>query len=112
MDDSSIAYISSSSRRDEDSGWSSLGGSAYLKIAVIGVLFWYFFRDDVDRIVNRWVTDPSWSHGFLIPLFSLYFLNQHKSEIIKLETRANYLGLVFLLCCIIIYPLNSESHLP
>ncbi len=106
MDDGGTVCVSNTSEKQEDSGWGSLGVGVYIRIAVIGVLFWYFFRNETARIVNRWLDDASWSHGFLIPVFSLYFLNQHKNEIARLESRSNYLGLFFLLCCIIIYPVN------
>ena len=46
---------------------------------------------------------------FLIPLFSLYFINQHKSEILNLRTKPNYLGLFFLICGILFYFFNIVS---
>ena len=87
-------------------GWCELGVHTYVKIFIIGGLFYYLFRNEIGGIVHRWLTDSSWSHGFLIPVFSLYFINQHKSEILKLQTRPNYLGLFFLICGIAFYPLN------
>ena len=98
--------VSDISDKQADLGWSSLGASVYIKVLVVGGLLWYLFREEMDGIVHRWVSDPSWSHGFLIPLFSLYFLSQHKQEILRLKTRPNYLGLFFMICCIIFYPLN------
>jgi exosortase len=89
--------------------WHELGGHNYIKIAIIAGLFVYLFRDETGRIVNRWLNDASWSHGFLIPLFSLYFINQHKKEILSLTTRPNYLGLLFLICGIVFYALNGAS---
>ncbi|MFQ5772280.1 MAG: exosortase/archaeosortase family protein, partial [bacterium] len=40
------------------------------------------------------------------PFFSLYFINQAKSEILnpRLNQRPNYLGLFFLICCLVFYP--------
>ena len=84
--------------------WRELGIHTYIKIFVIAGLLFYLFHVEIYRIVHRWVTDSSWSHGFLIPFFSLYFLNQHKHQILNLQTRPNYLGLFFLICCIIAYP--------
>jgi exosortase len=84
----------------------TLGVHIWIKIAVIGSLFVWLFNYDLYRIFHRWVTDSSWSHGFLIPLFSLYFLHQHKSTLLSLKTRPNYLGLVFLCLLIILYPMN------
>ncbi|MHC4640604.1 MAG: exosortase/archaeosortase family protein [Planctomycetota bacterium] len=89
--------------------WPDLGGHNYLKIMIITGLFVYLFRDETGRIVLRWLNDSSWSHGFLIPLFSLYFINQHKKEILSLTTRPNYLGLLFLICGIVFYALNGAS---
>lgn len=106
MNEGNTVSVSNISEKREDWGWGSLGAGIYVRIAVIGVLFWYFYRDEIARTVNRWMDDGSWSHGFLIPLFSLYFLNQHKKEIVQLKSRPNYLGLFFLLCCIIVYPIN------
>ena len=86
--------------------WRELGVHTYIRMLIIAGLFTYLFRSEISGIVSRWVADSSWSHGFLIPLFSLYFINQHKSEILNLRTGPNYLGLFFLICGIVFYPLN------
>ena len=81
----------------------------YIKMLIIGGLICYLFRIEIRQIVGRWLTDSSWSHGFLIPIFSLYFINQKKEQIINLETRPNYLGLVLLVLTIGFYILNRFS---
>ena len=90
--------------------WRRLGVHSYIKILIIGGLFCFLFRNEIESIVNRWLIDSSFSHGFLIPLFSLYFLNQKREEILQSawnnEFRANYLGLVFLICGILFYPFD------
>jgi len=90
--------------------WRELGVHSYIKILIVGGLFCYLFRNDIEAIVHRWLTDSSWSHGFLIPIFSLYFINQHKKEILcsahSNELKPNYLGLVFLICGSLFYPFN------
>ena len=86
--------------------WCELGVHNYVKMLIIGGLFVYLFHNEIDNIIRRWLTDSSWSHGFLIPLFSLYFINQRKSEILNLQTKPNYLGLFFLICGVVFYPLN------
>jgi len=86
--------------------WSDIGVHNYVKIFVIAVLFYWLYHNEIEQIVRRWLTDSSWSHGFLIPLFSLYFINQHKKEILSIQPRPSYLGLVLLICCILFYPLN------
>ncbi|MHC4115259.1 MAG: exosortase/archaeosortase family protein [Planctomycetota bacterium] len=104
---SSITEIQESTvSRQRRKSWWELGVHNYVKMSIIGVLFCCLFYNEIDNVVGRWVTDPSWSHGLLIPFFSLYFLNQHKSEILNLNTKPNYLGLVFLILGILFYPFN------
>ncbi len=86
--------------------WRELGVHNYVKVLMIGGLFCFLFRNEIEGIVNRWLTDSSWSHGFLIPLFSLYFINQKRQEILNLRTRPNYLGLFLLVFGILFYPFN------
>jgi exosortase len=90
--------------------WSRLGLHNYIKMLIIGILFCYLFRVEIQTLVNSWFTDRSWSHGFLIPVFSLYFINQHKEEIFRSiqnnELKPNYTGLFFLICTILFYPFN------
>lgn len=89
--------------------WHELGLHNFIKIFIIAGLFCFLFRNEIDYVVRRWITDGSWSHGFLIPLFSLYFVNQHKNEILNLRTKPNYLGLFFLICWLLFYFFNIVS---
>ena len=75
--------------------WADLGIHAYIKICIVVGLIVWLFHTQIYSCIYLWA-DPSWSHGFLIPLFALYFLNQRKNELLTIETRPNYLGLVFL----------------
>lgn len=86
--------------------WSQLGTHNYVKILIIGALFYYLYRYQIATIVLRWIKDPNWSHGFLIPLFSLYFINQRKQEILNQPFTPSYWGLLFLVCGILFYPFN------
>lgn len=95
------------SEADIRTKWGQLGLHNYIKIFIIAALFYFFYKAEIDNIVQRWIADTSWSHGFLIPLFSLYFLQQSKNEILNLTPKPNYLGLFFLICGILFYPLNE-----
>lgn len=88
--------------------WRELGVHNYVKMLIIGGLFCYLFHNEIRSIVGKW-SDPAWSHGFLIPLFSLYFINQRKDRILNLQTKPNYLGLVFLVSGIMFYFFNIVS---
>lgn len=112
-------------------GPSPLGLHTCVKIAVVSALLAILFRHEIGQIVRLWIIDPSWSHGFLIPLFSLYFLYRKRREILALEyvrdplgerlagrrpvplvagqTRPNYLGLILLLAALAFYIFNVVS---
>jgi exosortase len=83
--------------------WRDLGFHRCVKVVIIGALFYFVFRHQIKVIVRQWVADPNWSHGFLIPLFSLYFINQHKEEILNRKFLPNYLGLLLLICGLLAY---------
>lgn len=90
--------------------WFYLGVHSFIKITILAVLIWWFYRQEINNIVNMWLTNPSWSHGFLIPLFSLYFLNQSKDEILSLKDSFKpswFVGLPALIFFLfILYPVN------
>jgi exosortase len=89
--------------------WRELGLHNYIKILLIGGLLFCLFRSEFGKLVRSWLADSSWSHGFLIPLFSLYLINQYKVKILNLRTKPNYLGLFFLVCVILFYFFNLVS---
>jgi len=47
--------------------------------ALLGLLFWPELR----AIVHTWRHDGNWSHGFLLPVFSLYFLHTRRAELAR-----------------------------
>ncbi len=100
--------IQSPTEPTNEKSWLDLGIHVYIKAAIVSLLIWWIFREEINSIVTRWVRDSSWSHGFLIPLFSLYFLNQKKDDLLAIEkTSPSWLvGLPALLFFLILYPLN------
>jgi exosortase len=86
--------------------WLELPVHTYIKVIIIAILFCLLFLQEIRSLFYRWQGDSSWSHGFIIPLFSLYFLHHRKDQILALQTRPNYLGLVFMLLWLFLYALN------
>jgi len=105
---SSIQTQLSSSEADRDYRWTDLSAAAWIQIAALTAAFVWFFGQDILDMVHRWRTDASYSHGFLIPLFSLYFLNQKKDRILEQkQLEPNWIfGLSLLILCLVMYPLN------
>ena len=106
MNASSERFEGGASNLPATLGWGSLGVHVWVKLLLVVVPFCALFYDILFKIVRRWIVDPTWSHGFLIPLFSLYFLNQKKETLLSLEPKPSYAGLMGLLFCIAFYPIN------
>lgn len=86
--------------------WADVSPIAYLQIVIIGILFTCFFHEEIHGLIRRWM-DPSWSHGFLIPLFSIYLLYHRKEDILPLKPKPSYFfGLGGLIVCLSLYVLN------
>jgi len=105
MQDVEKKYIETKSLSEQEFSWASLSIHTYIKIVIIAAAFYILFQREFYTIVHRWINDSSWSHGFIIPLFSLYFVNQKKKEILSTEFKPDYLGFVFLVMCLVAYPL-------
>ncbi len=105
----SFAETGQSNKGVQRQQWVDLGLHNYVKILIIAGLIYYLFRNEIASVVHEWLVDHSWSHGFLIPLFSLYLLDQRKHEILSLETKPSYLGLVLLIFGILLYFFNIIS---
>ncbi len=66
------------------------------RIAILGVLFYMLFQQEVTRLLMLWAT-PNESHGLLIPAFSLYFLYQARDKIVATEGRPSMVGFVLMM---------------
>ncbi len=103
MQDVKTVSIGEKNLSEQDLSWAGLGVHTYIKIALLAAAIYSVFHVEIYSIVFQWVNNSSWSHGFLIPFFSLYFINQKKKELLTLEPKPSYLGLVFLICCLVFY---------
>ncbi|MFA6134229.1 MAG: exosortase/archaeosortase family protein [Phycisphaerae bacterium] len=89
-----------------------LSRPAMAKIVVLAVLlammnYWQF-----PSLVASWMTDPNWSHGFIIPLFSLYLIYARRHEILAAPRRVCLAGLPIMIAGILgtllgFYPIRT-----
>jgi exosortase len=89
--------------------WQDVPIHQWIKAAIIAVLFIFLFRYELMQLLRRWATDASWSHGFLVPLFSLYFVHQRRGHILTRRYHPQVAGLLLLLCTILFYVFNIVS---
>ncbi len=75
-----------------------------MRMAIVGALmiwaFWYPIRH---LLVGRWLADANWSHGWLIPVFSVYLLVSRREELARAVPKANYFGVVILAGSVVMY---------
>lgn len=64
-----------------------LGATAL--VASIAVLYAPVFK----LLAWQWWTDPNWSHGFLVPAFSIFLLWRERRRLREIPVRGSYLGL-------------------
>jgi len=91
----------------------TLAKIAVLTALVVGVNYWQF-----PVLVGTWLSDANWTHGFLIPLFSLYLIYNRRDDLLAARRRVCLLGLpVMILSLVFIilgfYPIGTYwiSHL-
>ncbi len=79
-------------------GWDEIISSrARIQIAIVAALFVAVYWAPIrGLLVARWINDGNWSHGFLIPVFSLYFLYMRREDLPVGPARPSYFGAVVL----------------
>ncbi len=99
---SSAALMTTASRQRE---WDEIVSSrARIRIAIVALLlvvvYWAPIRG---LLVARWINDGNWSHGFLIPVFSLYFLYMRRDDLPAGPVKPSYLGAAILAAGLAMY---------
>ena len=61
----------------------------------------FLFGVNIEHLVQRWTQDAGWSHGFVVPLISFYFIRIKWEEIRRLRPKGSVFGLVVLLVAVI-----------
>lgn len=59
----------------------------------LAVVLWAYWSA-LDDIAERWATDPQYSHGFLVPLFSAYLLWVRRDRLVAADVRPRWWGVL------------------
>src|SRR4051794_23481082 len=65
-------------------------------LAIVAVTC-YLYYDILLKLINAWYTDPNFSHGFLVPLFSGYVVWSSKEKLSAMTPNPSALGVVGIL---------------
>lgn len=82
----------------------AIGRRRLIQIAVLAVLvvavYWHPIKL---QILHRWRFDATWTYGWLVPVFSLYFLHTKRTRLAAAPIRPSYIGLLALLASLACY---------
>lgn len=80
----------------------------WARLAVIAALFGAFYAPTIEReLVARWISDGNWSHGWLIPPFSLYLLYCRRDELKKAVASPGWMGAALVIASLALYFYSS-----
>lgn len=88
---------------DRDPGSASLEATAYWRIGILAVLIVLLFRHEIYRLTYIWTKNGTWSHGWIVPLFSGYLLYTRRDQLLKTPVRTNWLGFLIMLGAMLMY---------
>jgi exosortase D (VPLPA-CTERM-specific) len=84
--------------------------SRTLLLVVGAVLFLIFlFNQALAELVNRWIRQEEYSHGFLVPVVSLWFLWSRRAAIAASVGQPAWTGAILLLCAMALHLLGELS---
>lgn len=89
---------------NEGASPSGVSTLAWARVGIVAALVGFAYWGPIQHyLVARWMNDGNWSHGWLIPAFSVYFLAQRREELRACVPRANYWGAAILAASLVIY---------
>lgn len=73
--------------------WNGIFGVLAVALVVAGVLY----STALQELYNKWSSDSGWSHGFVVPLISLFFVRLKWDTLRTLAPQGTWLGLLVML---------------
>lgn len=90
-------------------------GSACLwQLAILGVLCVWLYGPMLAHLVGQWWDDPNFSHGFFVPLFSVFVVWQERARLARQSPDPSWSGLLvlgFAACVLMVGQLGAELYL-
>ena len=85
--------------------WYLWWGLAVLSVLVLG----YCFGDSLTVLVRKWQSEE-YSHGFIIPVVSLFFAWRTRDELMAMRPQANWTGFLVVLAGLALYLLGEYGN--
>ena len=72
-------------------------GNVFLQCLLLLLCMGFLYSSTILSLIRSWWQDCNYSHGFLVPLISLYLIWQRRDKLQHLESSPNYWGALFIL---------------
>jgi exosortase len=87
---------------------------AYAQAGILFLLAAWLYAPFVFQLASQWWQDPNYTHGFFVPMFSLFLLWERRAKLAALRVKPAWPGLVMLLVALwalILGTIKSEFFL-
>ncbi|HZC24308.1 MAG TPA: exosortase A [Candidatus Binatia bacterium] len=84
------------------------------ELGALGLLLFVLYSSILRHLVVQWWSDPNFSHGFFVPLFSVFVVWQERARLRKLSSKPSWSGLAILalgMCTLIVGQMGAELFL-
>lgn len=101
--------ISSGPREAEPAGLTPNWELGVLALLLLGLYF-----SVLRHLLAQWWNDPNFSHGFFVPLFSVFVVWQERARLRRLAPKPSWFGLVIMvfgMCALIVGQMGAELFL-
>ncbi|MEQ1484717.1 VPLPA-CTERM-specific exosortase XrtD [Methyloglobulus sp.] len=78
-----------------------------IALALMAVAFW----GGIEELINRWDKQEEYSHGYMLPFITLYFIWQKKNIIIQSEFSPSWWGLALIVVALVVFVIGEVSAL-
>src|ERR1700687_541090 len=69
---------------------------AYAQAGILCLLAAWLYAPFVSQLASQWWQDPNYTHGFFVPVFSLFLLWERRAKLATLRIKPAWSGLVIL----------------
>jgi len=70
----------------------------------------FLYYGNLKWLWGRWMENPDYSHGPLIPLISLFIVYQKRNQIREIDVRGSIIGIYFILLAVLIYIVSMRAQ--
>jgi exosortase len=78
------------------------GIAFWTQLAILAVLISLLYFHILQAWIEQWLTDPNYSHGFFVPLFSIWILWKDRRRLAEVERKPSWAGLLIVVCALAI----------